>query len=270
MYNYIQTLTLKNRPKGSKKMIVTIANQKGGCGKTTTATALSSILAEKGYKTLLIDADQQTNSSDTYRAKVEGVATLYDLIVEDETTDLQEAIQTTESGNIIAGDPLLREADTKLSKDLNGRFKLQEALENNSFDFVIIDTAPSMGEILYNCLIASDIVIIPVTADRYSLQGLAQLNETIKGIKKRFNAKLKVAGLLLVKFNSRTLLSKETREALEHIAQEMDTKLFKTAIRSSTKAQEAQAKRTTLVKYAPNSTTAQDYKQFINELLKEI
>jgi chromosome partitioning protein len=271
MYNYIQTLTLKNRPKGSKKMIVTIANQKGGCGKTTTATALSSILADKGYKTLLIDADQQTNSSDTYKAKIEGVATLYDLIVEDEETTLQEAIQTTETGHIIAGDPLLREADTKLSKDLNGRFKLQEALEcNNDYDFIIIDTAPSMGEVLYNCLIASDFVIIPVTADRYSLQGLAQLNETIKGIKKRFNDRLRIAGLLLVKFNSRTLLSKETREALEHIAQEMDTKLFKTAIRASTKAQEAQAKRTTLIKYAPNSTTAQDYKQFIDELLKEI
>lgn len=252
-------------------MILTIANQKGGCGKTTTATAISSILAEKGYKTLLIDADQQTNSSDTYRARIEGAATLYDLIVEDETTDIQEAIQTTETGDIIAGDPLLREADPKLTKDLNGRFKLQEALENlHGYDFVIIDTAPSMGEILYNCLIASDMVIVPVTADRYSLQGLAHLNETIKGIKKRFNKKLRVAGLLLVKFNGRTLLSKETREALEHIAQEMDTKLFETAIRASTKAQEAQAKRTTLIKYAPNSTTAQDYKQFIDELLKEI
>lgn len=264
-------LNIEKQTERKQKMIVTIANQKGGCGKTTTATALSSILAERGYKTLLIDADQQTNSSDTYRAKIEGTATLYDLIVEDEAIDIQEAIQTTENGNIIAGDPLLREADPKLSKDLNGRFKLQEALEKlQGYDFVIIDTAPSMGEVLYNCLIASDLIVIPVTADRYSLQGLSQLNETIKGIKKRFNTGLRVAGLLLVKFNNRTLLSKETREVLEHIAQEMDTKLFQTAIRASTKAQEAQAKRTTLIKYAPNSTTAQDYKQFIDELLKEI
>lgn len=252
-------------------MIITIANQKGGCGKTTTATALASMLEAKGYKTLLIDADQQTNSTDTYRAQIEGVATLYDLIVEEDATSIYEAIQHTENGYIIAGDPLLREADPKLSKDLNGRFKLQEALEELSgYDFIIIDTAPSMSEILYNCLIASDKVIIPVTADRYSLQGLAQLNETIKGIKKRFNKGLKVAGLLLVKYNARTLLSKETKEALETIAADMETKLFKTTIRASTKAQEAQAKRTTLIKYAPNSTTAQDYKEFINELLKEI
>lgn len=252
-------------------MIITIANQKGGCGKTTTATALSSILAERGYKTLLIDADQQTNSSDTYRAKVEGEATLYDVIVDEDAINIREAIQTTESGDIIAGDTLLREADAKLSKDLNGRFRLQEALENlKEYDFTIIDTAPSMGEVLYNCLIASDLVIIPVTADRYSLQGLAQLNETIKGIRKRFNKGLRVAGLLLVKYNGRTLLSKETREALEGIAQEMETKLFKTTIRASTKAQEAQAKRTTLIQYAPDSTTAQDYQQFIDELLKEM
>lgn len=252
-------------------MVITIANQKGGCGKTTTATNLASILAERGYKTLLIDADQQTNSSDTYRAQIEGAATLYDLIVEDEAIDIAEVIQTTDSGDIIAGDPLLREADAKLSKDLNGRFKLQDALEGlKDYDFIITDTAPSMGEVLYNCLIASDLVIIPVTADRYSLQGLSQLNETIKGIKKRFNKGLSIAGLLLVKYNGRTLLSKETSAALEQIAQEMQTKLFATTIRASTKAQEAQAQRTTLIKYAPNSTTAQDYNNFVDELIKEI
>lgn len=252
-------------------MVITISNQKGGCGKTTTATAISSVLSEKGYKTLLIDADQQANSSDTYGAQIEGVATLYDLIIEDGITPAQEAIQITPHGHIIAGDPLLREADTKLFGDLNGRFKLQESLESlKDYDFIIIDTAPYMGEVLYNCLIASDAVIIPVTADRYSLQGLSKLNETINSIKKRFNPKLKVLGLLLVKFNSRTLLSQETRNALNLIARDMNTKLFNTTIRTSTKAQEAQAKRTTLIKYAPNSTTAIDYVEFTNELLAEI
>ena len=252
-------------------MIITIANQKGGCGKTTTATALSSILSEKGYKTLLIDADQQANSSDTYGAKIEGVATLYDLIVDNNYSLIQEAIQTTACGNIIAGDPLLREADTKLSGDLNGRFRLQDALENlTEYDFIIIDTAPYMGEVLYNCLIASDYVIIPVTADRYSLQGLSKLNETIVNIKRRFNPKLTILGLLLVKFNVRTLLAQETHEALKNIAQKMKTKLYKSTIRTSTKAQEAQAKRTTLIKYAPFSSTALDYKKFVNELLEDL
>lgn len=252
-------------------MIITIANQKGGCGKTTTATALSSILSEKGYKTLLIDADQQANSTDTYGAKIEGVATLYDLIIEDASSPIKEAIQITTCGHIIAGDPLLREADTKLSDDINGRFRLQEALETlTEYDFIIIDTAPYMGEILYNCLIASDAVIIPVTADRYSLQGLSKLNETITSIKRRLNTKLTILGLLLVKFNVRTLLSQETQTVLNDIAKDMETKLYKTTIRSSTKAQEAQAKRTTLIKYAPNSTTALDYQNFVNELLKEL
>ena len=252
-------------------MIITIANQKGGVGKTTTATALASLLHEKGYKTLLIDADQQCNSTDTYKAKVEGVATLYDILLEEDAAEAIEAVQVTENGHIVAGDPLLREADQKLKDDLEGRFKLQEALEGlKEYEYILIDTAPSMGEVLYSCLIASDCVIIPVTADRYSLQGLQQLNKTLNGIKKRYNRGLQIAGLLLTKFNSRTLLAKETKEALEAIAKEMNTKLFQTTIRNSTKAQEAQAMRTALNKYAPNCTTALDYKAFVDELLKEI
>lgn len=251
--------------------IITIANQKGGVGKTTTATALASILNEKGYKTLLVDADQQGNSTDTYRAQIEGQATLYDLLIEQNLESIEEAIQTTENGDIIASDPLLREADMKLFNNLNGKFILQEAFETlEGYDFIILDTAPTMNEVLYNCLIASNCVIIPVTADRYSLQGLAQLNEAIKGIKKRFNKELVISGLLLVKFNSRTILSQDTQEALKKIAEDMDTKLYETKIRASTKAQEAQAMRKTLIKYAPGSTTAQDYIKFIDELLKEI
>ena len=87
------------------------ANQKGGIGKTTTATAVASILNAKGYKTLLIDADQQGNSSDTYRAAIEGRATLFDVLLDEERISLEEAIQHTESGDIVASDPLLRKAD---------------------------------------------------------------------------------------------------------------------------------------------------------------
>lgn len=250
-------------------MVITISSQKGGTGKTTTATALASMMHEMGYKTLLIDADQQCNSTDTYRAEIDGQATLYDVLLEDEATAISEAIQQTEAGYIVAGDPLLREADQKLKDDPAGKFRLQDALENlEGFDYVFIDTSPNMGEVLYNCLAASDCVIVPVTADRYSLQGLQQLNKTISGIK-RINPKLQIDGLLLTKFNSRTLLAKDAQKALEGIAVSMNTKLYETTIRNSTKAQEAQALRTTLNKYAPSCTTAIDYKNFIAEFIKE-
>ena len=248
--------------------IIVIANQKGGIGKTTTATALASILSENGYHTLLIDADQQGNSSDTYKAKIEGMVTLYDVLLDEEPVSLQEAIQSTESGDIVASDPLLRKADEILNSNVEGLYRLQDALgELDGYDYVVIDTAPAMNSILHNCLIAADSVVIPVTADRYALQGLAQLNQIIRAIKKRQNKKLKIAGFLLVKYNARTILSRETKESLENIAVEMDTKLFDTTIRESTKAKEAQAVRTTLIKYAPNSTTTQDYVHFVQELL---
>lgn len=252
--------------------VIVVANQKGGIGKTTTATAMSSILAKQGYLTLLIDADMQGNSTDTYRAGIEGQATLYDVLLESGSsrTSIVEAIQHTEVGQIVAGDPLLRKADEILNGDVNGLYRLQDALfELKGYDFVIIDTAPSMNSLLYNCLITADKVIVPITADRYGLQGLSQLNQTIQAIKKRQNPKLSIAGLLLVKFNERTNLSKEVKESLESVAEQMDTKLFQTTIRESIKAKEAQALRQALIDYAPNSTTALDYVAFVNELVKE-
>ncbi len=248
--------------------VIVIANQKGGIGKTTTATALASILAEKGFKSLLIDADQQGNSTDTYKAQVEGAATLYDVLLEENRISLKAAIQKTENGNIVASDPLLRKADEVLNNDVEGLYRLQDALEElEGYDYVIIDTAPAMNSILHNCLIAADEVVIPVTADRYGLQGLSQLNDTITAIKKRQNENLNVAGLLLVKYNGRTLLGKEVKDSLRDIAESMNTKLFETTIRESTKAKEAQAIRKTLIKYAPKSTTAEDYISFVEELL---
>lgn len=247
--------------------VIVIANQKGGIGKTTTAVAIASVLSSRGYKTLLIDADQQGNSTDTYRAEIEGVATLYDVLMGDHIP-LNDAIQHTECGDIVASDPLLREGDAKLSTDAEGEYRMVNAIENlKGYDYVIIDTAPAVNMILRNCLIAANEVVIPVTADRYGLQGLAQLTGTIKAIQKRQNKELEIAGLLLVKFNSRTNLSKEVKESLIYIAESMGTKPFETTIRESTKAKEAQALRTTLVKYAPNSTTAEDYSAFVDELI---
>ena len=138
-----------------------------------------------------------------------------------------------------------------------------------TLDFVIIDTAPSMNSLLHSCLIAADRVIIPVTADRYAIQGLYQLNDTINAVKRRQNNKLKISGLLLTKYSERRLLDKEVKETLTKTAQEMGTKLFSTTIRESVKVKEAQALRSSLMDYAPDSTTASDYDNFVNELLKE-
>lgn len=249
--------------------IICIANQKGGIGKTTTATALASILAEQGKKTLLIDADPQGNSTDTYRALSKDVATLYDVVLDrDDPLPIADAIQHTEIGNIVASDPELKKADIILSNDASALYILKEALEKlPGYDYVIIDTAPADNMLLKNCLVASNKVVIPITADRYAIQGLSDLNKTLVSVKKYQNPGLTIAGLLLVKFKKHQVLAQEVKEALETIAKQMDTKVFNTTISESVNAQKAQATRTTLIKFAPKCTTAIDYKEFAKELI---
>ena len=229
-----------------------VANQKGGIGKTTTATTIAGILGKK-YKTLLIDADPQGNSSATYQAKIKDQATLYDVMVD--------------NGDIVASDPLLIKAEKLLDGDVEGLYRLKDAIEEvESYDYIIIDTAPALGVVLYNSLIAADRVIIPITADAYSLQGINQLYSTIKAVQKRQNPSLKIEGLLLVKYSGRSNLEKNMLEELKKTAESMGTKLFETKIRECVKTKEAQTASKLLIDYAPNCTTMQDY----NELVKEI
>lgn len=245
-----------------------IANQKGGIGKTTTATTLAGILGTKG-KTLLIDADPQGNSTNTYQALIEDQATLYDVMVDSDALPIEEAVQHMPNGDIVASDPLLAKAGKMLDGNVEGLYRLQDALELlEGYDYIVIDTAPSLDVVLYNCLIAADRVIIPVTADAYAMQGLSKLNETIKAVQKRQNPKLEIAGLLLVKYAGRSKLEKNVKEEIQQVADQIGTRLFPTAVRECVKTKEAQMNRKLLIDYAPNCTTMQDYQEFVEELLE--
>lgn len=249
--------------------VYVIANQKGGVGKTTTATNVAGILSGKG-KTLLIDADPQGNSTSTYQAKVEDVATLYDVIIDTDKLPLDEAIQHLENGDIVASDPLLAKAEKMLDGDVEGFYRLKDAIDMlDGYDYVVIDTAPSLNVVLYNCLIAADEVIIPMTADTYALQGIKQLYDTIMAVKRRQNPALAIAGLLLVRYGGRANLEKNTRNQIEELAKEMGTKVFSTAIRDCIKTKEAQEQKKLLVQYAPKCSTMLDYMEFVEELLQE-
>lgn len=248
--------------------VYVVANQKGGIGKTTTATNLAGILATKG-KTLLIDADPQGNSTSTYQAKIENVATLYDVMIDSDRLPIDEAIQHLPNGDIVASDPLLSKAEKMLDGDVEGFYRLKDAVDMlDGYEYIVIDTAPSLNVILYNCLIAADEVIIPVTADAYSLQGINQLYDTIMAVKRRQNQSLKIAGLLLVKYSGRSNLEKTMREDIEVNADEMGTKLFQTSIRECVKTKEAQEKKVLLIDYAPRCNTFIDYEAFVEELLQ--
>ena len=250
-------------------IVYVVANQKGGIGKTTTATNLAGILSKQG-KTLLIDADPQGNSTNTYEAQIKDVATLYDVIIDSDKLPIDEAIQHMPNGDIVASDPLLAKAEKMLDGDVDGFYRLKDALEIlEGYDYIVIDTAPSLNVILYNCLIAADQVIIPVTADCYSMQGISQLYDTIMAVKRRQNPKLCIAGLLLVKYAGRSNLEKNVRMDIEAEAQKMGTKLFRTAIRECVKTKEAQDQHKLLIDYAPKCNSMLDYLDFSKELLKK-
>ena len=246
--------------------VFVVANQKGGIGKSTTATNLAGIIGKK-HKTLLIDADPQGNSTSTYDAQIEDVATLYDVIIDSDKLPISEAIQHTENGDIVASDPLLVKAEKMLDGELEGFYRLKDALDNlEGYEYIVIDTAPSLNIILYNCLIAADKVIIPVTADSYAMQGIQQLYDTIMSVKRRQNKDLSIAGLLLVRYSGRSNLERETRENIEDIAKKMNTKLFNTVIRECVKTKEAQEAKKLLIDYAPKCNTCLDYLDFVREL----
>lgn len=246
--------------------IIAVANQKGGVGKTTTSLAITAVLRSLGKKVLYVDMDPQCNGTDNYKAQVEGEGTLYDLLIESD----YDCVQKTEMGELIAGDPLLKDAN-KLLDSVSGVHKLEAGLEviGPHYDYIILDTPPALSVLLTNALTAANKVVIPLTTDVYSLQGLVQLHETIEDVKKYTNPNLKVDGLLLVKYNERIKLAQGIFESLPDYARLFDTRIYETKIRESVKAREAQAKRRSLIDWAPDSTTALDYKSVVNEILNQ-
>ncbi len=165
--------------------------KRGGIGKTTTATTLAGILNQK-RKNFINDADPQGNSTSTYQAAIEDTATLYDVMVDEDPCRLMRLCNTWRT-ELLASDPLL---GGKTFRWKCGRmYRLQDALETlDGYDYIVIDTAPSLDIVLYNCLIAADEVIIPVTADAFALQGLTKLSDTIHAVQKRQNRNLQIAG----------------------------------------------------------------------------
>ena len=249
-----------------KTRVIAVANQKGGVGKTTTALALAGGLKRRGFKVCLGDLDPQTNASFTYGAQIEDVGTMYDLLINDDI----DCIQTTDLGDIIAGDKLLKDAP-KLLDGVSGVHKLRKGLNaiGDRYDFIILDTPPALSVLLTNALTAADTVIVPLTPDSYGLQGLVQLMDTIQDVQEYTNPNLKVGGLLLTKYSGRTNLAKSVLDALPQYSEMFGSKVYDTKVRECIKTREAQVNKICLFEYAPDSTTAEDYDALIDELLKE-
>lgn len=248
---------------------IAAANQKGGVGKTTTSICIAQELIKRGKRVLFIDADAQCNSTNFYEAKTEGEATLVDILCGDEPAS--ECIQHTEKGDIIPSDKLLTEAESMVRQNELRFLHLKRSCRGieDQYDFIIMDTPPIIGVSLKNVLAYADHIVIPVEESGWALDGLMDFAEAIE-LAKNNNEKLKVTGILTIKAKERTKKSARMSQLANELAESLHTKCFNTKIRESVACAEALTEYyVPLHEYAPNSTTNQDYIQFVDELLEE-
>lgn len=248
--------------------IIAVANQKGGVGKTTTSQALCAGLADKGYKVLGIDLDPQGNFSTACGAVNYNVPTIYELMKGEASTE--EAIQTMKSGfDVLPSNIMLAGAEQELSQT-GKEHRLKEAVAPvaDNYDFIVIDTPPSLGVLTVNAFTCATDILIPTTAGIFATTGISQLNNTVKSVQKYCNPNVQIRGILFTRFNPRANISKQIKELTEQLSEYISAPIYKTTIRSAVAVEEAQANRTDIFDYAEKSTVSEDYKAFIEEFLR--
>ncbi|RNC62849.1 MAG: Sporulation initiation inhibitor protein Soj [Candidatus Dichloromethanomonas elyunquensis] len=245
---------------------IAIATQKGGTGKTTTAQALGIGLSLKGYQILFIDLDPQGNLSYILGASQQNV-TAYEMLT-GKIAMRKVICKIDKKVSIIASSPLLSGIDPELKKT-DKEFLLKKNLEaiKAEYDYLIIDSPPSLGILTVNALAASNHVIIPAQADIFSLQGIGQLYSTVETVKKYCNPNLAIKGILLTRYNNRSILSRDLTDLIKETAQKLDTFVYQTVIRESITIKEAQASKKDIFSYAPRNNVTKDYSKFIEEYL---
>ena len=248
--------------------VITIANRKGGIGKTTTTASMASYLKKKNFRVLMIDLDSQCNLSSNVNADVKGL-TILDVLLRKGRAS--EAVQSTPICDIIPGSLELNKINDALANKTGREYRLLESLFDikDDYDYCIIDTPPELALATTNALTASDQLIIPTTAERFSLDGIEQLYNSVKDVWSYTNKDLQIAGILITLYNSRAVLSKAMRNDLEKIAYKIDTKLYRTTIRRGIAIAEAQTKMVDLFTYAKNSDVAKDYAAWVEEYLED-
>jgi chromosome partitioning protein len=250
--------------------ILSIANQKGGVGKTTTAINLAAAIAQRKKKTLLIDLDPQANSTIAFFDSADIQSSMFDVLGE-HRTDLASVIRPTK-------DPLLalapsRLALAKLEQQLSGQFdapfKLKDALAavQKDYDYVIIDTPPALGILTVNAMVASSHLIVPIQAAYFAIEGTDDLLETYERIRARPNPALKVLGVVITLYDRRTNISRDTHEQIRSV---FGSVLFKTRIGKNVRLEESPAYKETIFTFAPKSPGAQEYRKLASEVIQRV
>lgn len=254
-------------------MIITITNNRGGAGKSTTAQTLAIGLSQKHKKVLLIDIDPQCNTSATF--KVDQAPNNIYRVLKNEC-DISDAIYSNNLIDIISSSIELSRADDEFKRDayfykMHKLLKEQLDKVKNNYDFIIIDTPPNLSLLTTNAIYSSDFVLIPMLADIYSIQGLSVISKQIENIKEGTdNKKVKISGLLLTHYKAQTLLNQSLKDMLIDIAKQINTKIYKNTIRDSIIFSDSQASNSVCLLKYPTHNATNDYIGFINEFLKDM
>lgn len=247
--------------------VISIANQKGGVGKTTTAINFSTILAKKGKKVLLIDADPQGNGTSGLGINKEQKFSVYDVLIED--IEVENTLQKTQVKNLdlCPSNINLAGAEVQLVSMENREYRLKTKLDSirDKYDYIIIDCPPSLGLVTLNAFTASDSVLIPVQCEYYALEGLGQLLNTIELVKKHMNKNIRIEGALLTMYDARTNLS---NQVVKEVKRYFEDKVYKNVIPRNVKLSEAPSYGMPITMYDPRSKGAKSYEKFVKEFLK--
>ena len=250
-------------------MIIAITNQKGGVGKTTTALNLSSALSFIGKSTLLIDTDPQAHSTlSCVKDPSQYHKSLYDALINDNEKIESLIIKSTIPGlNIVISKISMAKLEPSLLGEIDGHYRLKDVLKPiiKKFDFIIIDTPPTLGIITLNALVAADVLLIPIQSSYLSLEGADDLLETVDKVKKIANPNLQILGILITLHDKRTNISKDVVKRIKKV---FGKKVFKTIISKSVKLEESPAYRESIFTYAPNSVGAFQYKKVAEEIIR--
>ncbi|MGB4704377.1 MAG: ParA family protein [Candidatus Saccharicenans sp.] len=250
-------------------MIVAVTNQKGGVGKTTTCVNVSSALALMGYRVLLVDMDPQAHSTISIVNNPHAFPkSLFDVLMDKNTSINEVIVKSTVPGlNVAISRISMAKLEPALIGEFDGHYRLRDALNvvRNDYDFIFIDTPPTLGLITLNALVASTHILIPIQSSYLCLEGTDDLLETIDKVKKIANPELQILGVVITLHDKRTNISKDV---VDRIVEVFGDKVFKTFISKSVKLEESPAYKESIFTFAPDSIGAQQYKSIAEEIIE--